>query len=161
MVADSEYNVYFEDEFSEELEQEGFVDEYKEERVDDTSDGSFNQLDLSKHIKGTHTGEKSFPCKDCDKTFTRKSTLVNHHRIHTDRKPFIRKVNDKIKQDVKIGLTVKEENINGNSFVVEEIKIENLHTESMIKDEPNEEIGEDTPDESVDEDKLNTQCGNL
>ncbi|XP_063814021.1 oocyte zinc finger protein XlCOF7.1-like [Pseudophryne corroboree] len=35
-----------------------------------------------------HTYKKQYPCSECGKCFTKKSSLITHHRVHTGVKPF-------------------------------------------------------------------------
>ena len=36
----------------------------------------------------THTGEKTFACKECEQDFSQKSHLKDHMRTHTGEKTF-------------------------------------------------------------------------
>lgn len=44
--------------------------------------------DLKRHML-SHTGERPYPCKHCDKCFTSSYALKVHTRQHTNEKPFI------------------------------------------------------------------------
>ena len=35
-----------------------------------------------------HTGEKPFPCEQCEEIYSERATLINYQRVHTGKNPF-------------------------------------------------------------------------
>ncbi|NWI62523.1 ZNF79 protein, partial [Todus mexicanus] len=46
-----------------------------------------NSSHLVQH-RWIHTGEKTFTCADCSKSYRHNSNLTDHRRTHTGEKPF-------------------------------------------------------------------------
>ncbi|XP_063289480.1 zinc finger protein 614-like [Pelobates fuscus] len=54
-----------------------------------TQPKSYKCYKIGQRSKSRQYIEKQFPCTDCSKTFTRRSSLITHHRIHTGEKPYV------------------------------------------------------------------------
>jgi uncharacterized Zn-finger protein len=117
------------------VEPENKIDPVKQEEKKETDndillDFSMPQPEIKAHEK-INTGEKHFPCKFCNRSFTQSSTLKRHERTHTGEKPFSCNFCDK---KFTRKATMKRHEINHS-------KIENVVTTENKKIAPNASLG--------------------
>ncbi|XP_029457859.1 gastrula zinc finger protein XlCGF8.2DB-like [Rhinatrema bivittatum] len=66
--------------------QEGELQEEERTHTGECRNG-FSKKGAHVHYK-IHTGDRAFPCTECDKSFITKASLTSHQKIHTGERPF-------------------------------------------------------------------------